>query len=118
MNFQAKVTIKHTVLLYTPYIHSSGTTYVQYLNLTKKTLTLLAKSEKAKALEAVANDFNTFFLTITESLNSHQMGNENAFSFLKAAFPINFPSIKIIPTNEAEIKNIIGAMKPKQFIRF
>jgi Notch-like protein len=33
------------------------------------------------------------------------MENENAPSFLKDAFPQKFPSIKIIPTNEAEIKN-------------
>jgi hypothetical protein len=76
------------------------------LDLTKQMLAVLAKSEKAKDLEAVANDFNKFFQTITESLNLHQMGNKNAISFLKDAFPINFPSIKIIPTNEAEIKNI------------
>jgi hypothetical protein len=74
---------------------------------------LLAKSEKAKDLETAANDFNTFFLAITENLNLHQMGNENALSFLKDAFPKKFPSIKIIPTNEAEIKNIISTLKPK-----
>jgi hypothetical protein len=57
---------------------------------------LVAKSEKAKDLETIANDFNNFFLIITESLNLNQMGNENTFSFLKVAFPTNFPSIKII----------------------
>jgi hypothetical protein len=50
-------------------------------------MSLLAKSEKTKDLETVSNDFNNFFLTITENLNSHQMGNENALSFLKDAFP-------------------------------
>jgi hypothetical protein len=69
---------------------------------------LLAKSEKAKDQETAANDFNKFVLTITENLNLHPMGNENALSFLKDAFPPKkFPSIKVIPTNEAEIKNII-----------
>ncbi|PNF23822.1 hypothetical protein B7P43_G15913 [Cryptotermes secundus] len=83
------------------------------MHLTDQMPSLLAKSEKAKDLEIVANDFNKFFLTVAETLNLHQMGNENAFSFLKDAFPINFPSIKIIPTSEAEIKNIIHTMKTK-----
>jgi hypothetical protein len=65
---------------------------------------LLAKSEKAKDLETAANNFNKFFVTITENLNLHQMGNENALSFLKDAFPKIFPSFKIIPSNEAETK--------------
>jgi hypothetical protein len=44
-----------------------------------------------------------FFLTIIESLNLHQVGREYAISFLKNAFPVKFPGIKIIPTTETEI---------------
>jgi Notch-like protein len=79
---------------------------------------LLAKSEKEKDLETAANDFKKIFLTITENLNLHQMGNENALSFLKDAFLKKFPSINIIPTNQAEIKNIICTQKPKNSLGF
>jgi hypothetical protein len=86
-------------------------------HLTEQMQSLLAKSEKAKALKTAANNFNKCFLTITENLNLHQMGNKNALSFLKDAFPKKFPSIIISPTNEAEIKNIIHTLKPKNSIR-
>jgi hypothetical protein len=56
--------------------------------------------------EMVANTFNNFFFTITESLNLHKMGKE-AISFLKDAFHAKFPDIKIIPTTETEIKRYI-----------
>jgi hypothetical protein len=68
-------------------------------------------SLKAEELETVANYFNKFFLTLAENLNLHQRGNENAYSILEDAFPTNFPTIKIIPTTETEIKNIIQTMK-------
>jgi hypothetical protein len=73
------------------------------MHLTEQMPSLLAKSEKAEDLETAVNNF---FLTITENLNLYQMGNENALSFLKGAYPKEFPSMKIIPTNETEIKNI------------
>jgi hypothetical protein len=59
---------------------------------------LLTNNEKAKDLQTVVNDFNNFFLTTTESLNLHQAGREDTVSFLKAVFPVKFPSINIIPT--------------------
>jgi hypothetical protein len=39
--------------------------------------------------------------------------NENPISFLKDAFPIKFPAMKIIPTTETEIKSIIHSLKSK-----
>jgi hypothetical protein len=53
------------------------------------------------------------FITITESLNLHEVGKEDAISFLKDAFPVKFPGIEIIPTTETEIKNIIHSLKSK-----
>jgi hypothetical protein len=44
----------------------------------------------------MANAFNKFFLTIAEKLNMRQVEKADAISFLKDAFPGNFPSIKII----------------------
>jgi hypothetical protein len=44
---------------------------------------LLTKNGKEKNPEPVANAVNNFFLTITENLNSHQLGIEHTISFLK-----------------------------------
>jgi hypothetical protein len=41
------------------------------------------------------------------------MRNDDAISFLKHAFPVKFPDIKIIPTTETEIKSIIHSFKSK-----
>jgi hypothetical protein len=41
------------------------------------------------------------------------VGREDAISFLKDGFPVKFPSIKIIPTTETEIKSIIQSLKSK-----
>jgi hypothetical protein len=76
-------------------------------------LSLLTNNEKVKDPEPVASDFSNFFLTITESLNLPQVGREDAISFLKDAFPVKFPGIKIIPTTETEIKCIIHSLIPK-----
>jgi hypothetical protein len=43
-----------------------------------------------------------------------QVEKTDAISFLKDAFPGNFPSTKIIPITEAEIKSIIHSLKPKK----
>jgi hypothetical protein len=43
----------------------------------------------------------------------HQVEKEDAVSFLKDLFVGNFPSIKIIPITEAEIKCIIYSLKTK-----
>jgi hypothetical protein len=39
------------------------------------------------------------------------VGREDAVSFLKAAFPVKFPSINIIPTTETEMKSVINSLK-------
>ena len=62
----------------------------------------------------MANAFNNFFITITEKLNIQQIEKGDAISILKDSFPGNFPSIKIIPITEAEVKNIIDSFKPKR----
>jgi hypothetical protein len=77
------------------------------VRLNEQTPSLFTDDAKVKDPESVANTFNNFFLTITESLNLHKIGKEDAISFLKDAFPVKFPDIKIIPTTESEIKSII-----------
>jgi hypothetical protein len=52
-------------------------------------------------------------LTVTEKLNVQKLEKGYAISILKDSYPGNFPSIKIIPITEAEIKSIIHALKPK-----
>jgi hypothetical protein len=39
------------------------------------------------------------------------MGKEGAISFLKNAFPVKFPGIKIIPATETELISIIRFLK-------
>jgi hypothetical protein len=56
--------------------------------------------------EVIADDFNTFFLAITENLNLHQEVRGDAISFLKEAFPRKFTGIKTIPTTETEMESI------------
>jgi hypothetical protein len=41
------------------------------------------------------------------------VGREGAISFLKAAFPVKFPRIKIIATTEYENKFMIHSLKPR-----
>jgi hypothetical protein len=53
-----------------------------------------------------------FFSTITEGLKL-QVRNEDPISFLKDAFPVKFPDIKIITTTETEIKSIMHSLKSK-----
>jgi hypothetical protein len=72
---------------------------------------LLINNEKVRDPGSVANAFNKFFLTITESLNLYQTGTQDAVSFLKAAFPITIPSINIIPITETEMKSVINSLK-------
>jgi hypothetical protein len=52
-----------------------------------------------------------FFLRVTENLSLHQAGRGDAISFLKDALPVKFPSTKMIPTTETEIKNTICSLK-------
>jgi hypothetical protein len=72
---------------------------------------LLSNNEKVKDPGTVANVFNNFFVTMTESLNFHQVEREHAILFLKDAFHVKFPGIKIIPTTETKIKRIIQSLK-------
>jgi hypothetical protein len=65
----------------------------------------------------MANAFNNFFLTVTEKLNILKFGKWDAISFLKYSFPGNFPSIKIFPITEAEIKSLIHSLKPKKTLQ-
>jgi hypothetical protein len=83
------------------------------MHLSEQMPSLLTNNEKVKDLGTVANYFNNFFLTTTESLNLHQAGTEDAVSFLKAAVPVKFPSINIIPTTETEMKIVINSLKSK-----
>jgi hypothetical protein len=55
---------------------------------------LLTKNEKVKDPVTVASAFHTCFLTITEGLK-FQVRNEDPISFLKDAFPVKFPAIKL-----------------------
>ena len=66
--------------------------------------TLLVNDEKLKDPTNVANAFNNFFTTITEKLNIQYIEKGDAIHILKDSFAGKFPSIKIIPINEAEIK--------------
>jgi hypothetical protein len=75
------------------------------VHLTEQIPSVFTEYGKVKDPETVANAFNIFFLTITESLNLHKMGKEDAISILKYAFPVKFPNIKIIPITQTEIKD-------------
>jgi hypothetical protein len=74
---------------------------------------LLINDEKMKDPEKVVDVFSSFFLSIAENLNLHQVGKEDANAFLKDAFPCEFHGMKIVPTSEAEIKSIILSLKSK-----
>jgi hypothetical protein len=80
---------------------------------TEQVPSLLVNNEKLKDLENVANAFSNFFLRVTEKLNIRKFEKGDAISFLKDSFPGNFPSIKIIPITEAEIKSIKHSLKQK-----
>jgi hypothetical protein len=46
--------------------------------------------------------FNTLFLTITVNLKLHQVGRDDAISFLKDTFTRDFPGINITPTTQIQ----------------
>jgi hypothetical protein len=59
---------------------------------------LLINDEKMKDPEKVADVFNSFFLSVAENLNLHQVGKEDPIAFLKDLFPckshaINCPNL-------------------------
>ncbi|GFG38826.1 hypothetical protein Cfor_11239 [Coptotermes formosanus] len=74
---------------------------------------LLVDNKKLNDPKSVANAFKNFFLNITENLDINHKGKGDAISFLKDSFPINFPSLKIIPISEPEIRIIINSLKAK-----
>jgi hypothetical protein len=84
------------------------------MHLTEQMPSFLTNNEKVKDPGTGANAFNNFFLTTAESLNLHQVGREDAVSFLKAAFPVKYPGIKIIRTTETEMKSIVHSLKKKK----
>jgi hypothetical protein len=69
--------------------------------------------EKLKDPKNMASACSNFFITITEKLNIQHIAKGDAISILKDSFPGNFPSIKIIPFTEVEIKCTIPSLKPK-----
>jgi hypothetical protein len=72
-----------------------------------------SNGEKVKDPGKVAVAFSNFFLTSTETLNTHKVGKEDAISLLKDSFPRKFPALKLIATTETEIKSIIQSLKSK-----
>jgi hypothetical protein len=93
---------------------------------TVKTTWKIIKKEKGKVHEVeqvsnlLVNDeklkdaFINFFITITEESSIQQIEKEDSISILKALFAGNFPSIKIIPFTEAEIKRMKNSLKQKK----
>jgi hypothetical protein len=82
-------------------------------HVTEQMPSLLINDEKIKDPEKVTDVFNSFFLSVAENLNLHQVGKEDPISFLKDAFPCKFCGIKIVSTPEAEIKSIILSLKSR-----
>jgi hypothetical protein len=85
---------------------------------TEQVPSLVVSNEKLKDPKGMASAFNSFFLTITEKLNVQKFEKGDVISFLKDSFPGNFPSIRIIPITEAEIKSIIHSLKPKNSLGY
>jgi len=75
--------------------------------------TLLVNDEKLKDPADVANVCYYFFITFTEKLNIPHIQKGYAIAILKDSFPGNFPSIKLIPITEAEVKSVIHSVKKK-----
>jgi hypothetical protein len=84
-----------------------------WLHSVKEVRKLLVNDEKLKDATNVANAFNNSPLTIIGKFNIQQITKEDVNSILKDSFPGNFPSLKIIPITEAEIKSKIHSLKTK-----
>jgi len=61
----------------------------------------------------VANEFNTFFLNVTENLNTNCGGKDDAIHLLNVNFNQNFSGFNIFPSTEVEIINVIRSLKSK-----
>jgi hypothetical protein len=83
------------------------------IHVTEQMPSLLTKDEKMKDPEKVADVINSFFLSIAENLNQHQVQKEDPITFSKDSFLCNFHGIKTVPISEAEIKSIILSPKSK-----
>jgi hypothetical protein len=75
------------------------------MHVTEQIPSRLINDDKMKDPAKVADAFNSFFPSIAEILNLHQVGKRrfNLF-FKKNAFSYKFHGIEIVPTSEAEIK--------------
>jgi hypothetical protein len=62
-------------------------------------------------LKNAPEDFNNYFLNITENLKIHIDNDNSPISFLKHAHPKEFPHMNIIPVSEGEIHSIICSLK-------
>jgi hypothetical protein len=74
---------------------------------------VLINNEKINDPQTNCRCLQYFFLKIADNLDLHRETRDDAISFLKNAFPKNFPDFKIIPTTETEIKSIIHSLKAK-----
>jgi len=74
---------------------------------------LLVNDEKFMDPTNVANAFNNFFVTVTEKLNIQHI-RWVCYLNSKLFISWNFPSTKIIPITEGEIKNVIHSIKQKK----
>jgi hypothetical protein len=78
--------------------------------------TLLVNDEKLKDSSNDASAFNNFFITTVGKYNIYQVEKGDAISILKDSFPGKFPSIKIIPITEEEIKSTIHYLQRQKII--
>lgn len=78
------------------------------LHPTEQIPSLLVNNKKLKDPKIVSSAFNNFY-----SYYWTIKHKGDAFSFLKDPFPVNFPSLKTIPTTAAENTSIILSLKTK-----
>jgi len=67
--------------------------------------------EKLKDPSNDANDCDNFFITTAGKYNIYQVEKGDTISILTDSFPGKFPSIKIIPITEGEIKSTYNKEK-------
>jgi hypothetical protein len=61
----------------------------------------------------LANSFNTYFLTIIETMNNDTttLTTEDTTKYLTEAIPKTFPNTNLMPTTVNEIKSTINSLK-------
>ena len=72
--------------------------------------------EKLKDPSNDDNAFNNFFITTAGKYNIYRVEKGDAISILKDSFPGKFPSIKIIPVTEEEMKSTIHYLQQQKII--